>query len=393
MKYKPRDYQIAAAEAALRAFKSQRNANGIIVIPTGGGKSLCIAEIAYRLDEPLLVLQPSVEILKQNFEKLKSYGFDECSMYSASVNRKEISKVTFATIGSIIHKKDKFKVFRYVLIDECHYCNSKGGMYEEFIHDREDRRVVGFTATPYRLGQYYEGGSILKFLTRTRPRIFTDVLYYVQIKDLLSRGYLAQLRYFDVTNLDLTRVKSNSTGADYDEKSLKLEYERSGFNDQLSSLVLRVLHPKSGKPRNGILVFTRFVEESEMLVNRLKLKGYNSAIVTGTTPKKEREDILERFKSGEIKVVANADCLATGFDYPALDTVIMARPTKSLAKYYQIVGRCIRPYEGKDGWFIDMCGNYRQFGKVDDLVIGCPPKSTRWAIYSNGRQLTNIPFS
>ena len=391
MKYQLRDYQQNASNAALRAFNSTGAKNGLLVLPTGAGKSLVIADIASKLNGPLLILQPSKEILEQNFAKLQSYGCWDASIYSASVGRKDINRITFATIGSVMNHMDEFMHFKNVMIDECHGVNSKAGQYKEFIEATE-RRVIGLTATPYRLVSY-RGGSMLKFLTRTKPRIFSDVLYFCQISDLLAKGYLANLRYFDCTKLDMSRVKSNSTGADFDDKSLKEEYKRIGFGDQLSSTTLRVLRPKSGVPRNGVLVFTRFIEEADTLVARLRTVGIRAAIVTGETPKREREEVLEDFKTGRIKVVANVGTLTTGFDYPELDTVILGRPTKSLALYYQMVGRAIRPCKGKDGWIVDLGGTYRRFGNVADLKISLEPMSTaKWCVSSNGKQLTNVFF-
>lgn len=129
------------------------------------------------------------------------------------------------------------------------------------------------------------------------------------------------------------------------------------------------------------------------MTDKLQQKGINSAIVTGETPKKEREAILEKFKDGTIKVVSNVGVLTTGFDYPALDTVILARPTKSLSLYYQMVGRAIRPFKDKDGWIIDLDGSFRSFGKVSDLRIDLEVQgSSRWCIQSLGKQLTNVSF-
>lgn len=352
------------------------------------GKSLVIADIASRLEGPLLVFQPSKEILQQNFAKLQSYGIFDCGCYSASVGCKDINRITFATIGSVMNHMSDFDCFKNIIIDECHYVNSKAGQYKQFI-EAKNRQVVGLTATPYRLDRA-EGGSILKFLTRVRPRIFSKVIYCCQIGELLSKGYLADLHYYDLTTLDLRRVRSNSTGADYDERSLLAEYERSGFYDKLSNTVVKVLQPKSGIPRKGVLVFTAFTREARQLVDKLQSLGVNAAIVTGETPKKEREAILEGFKRREIKVVANVGVLTTGFDYPALDTVVLARPTKSLGLYYQMVGRAIRPFEGKDGWIVDLSGNYSRFGNVADLFISRPPGTTKWAVYSRGTQLTNV---
>lgn len=352
------------------------------------GKSLVIADIASRLEGPLLVFQPSKEILQQNFAKLQSYGIFDCGCYSASVGCKDINRITFATIRSVMNHMSDFDCFKNIIIDECHYVNSKAGQYKKFI-EAKNRQVVGLTATPYRLDRT-EGGSILKFLTRVRPRIFSKVIYCCQIGELLSKGYLADLHYYDLTALDLRRVRSNSIGADYDERSLLAEYERCGFYDKLSNTVVKVLQPKSGIPRKGVLVFTAFTKEARQLVDKLQSIGVNSAIVTGETPKKEREAILEGFKRREIKVVANVGVLTTGFDYPALDTVVLARPTKSLGLYYQMVGRAIRPFDGKDGWIVDLSGNYSRFGNVADLFISRPPGTTKWAVYSRGTQLTNV---
>ena len=102
--------------------------------------------------------------------------------------------------------------------------------------------------------------------------------------------------------------------------------------------------------------------------------------------------ILRKFKAGEIPVVANVGVLTTGFDYPELDTVVMARPTMSLALYYQIVGRCIRPHPSKEAaWFIDLCGNVKRFGEVKDLRL-VDGGNGKWAVWSKGRQLTNVYF-
>ena len=391
MQYVLRSYQKLASDAAVEAFNSPKNKNGLLILPTGAGKSLVIADIASRLDGPLLVFQPSKEILEQNYAKLQNYGCWDASIYSASVGYKDINRITFATIGSVMNHMEDFAHFKNVLIDECHYVNSKAGQYKQFIEAAE-RRVVGLTATPYRLGKGPEGTSMLKFLTRTIPRVFSSVLYYCQVSELLAKGYLAELSYYDITTINLENVRSNSTGADYDEKSLKEEYERSGFYDKLTTTTLRVLKPKSGIPRKGVLVFTRFIKEAEELVEKLGVKNIRAAIVTGETPKREREQTLKEFQAGKIKVVANVGTLTTGFDYPALDTIILGRPTKSLSLYYQMVGRAIRPFEGKQGWIIDLGGSYRRFGAVSDLRIECPPNSSKWVVKSRGRQLTNIPF-
>ena len=389
MTYKLRDYQQKASDAAVSFFNDRRNRrNAIMVLPTGSGKSLVIADIASRLDGCTLVFQPSKEILEQNYRKLLSYGVLDCSVYSASFGQKDINRITFATIGSVKSHPELFSHFRNVIVDECHLVNPKEGMYRDFFRAVKCR-VLGLTATPYRLSSSRDFGSELKFITRTRPCVFSEVIYQVQVSTLLDLGYLARLNYYPMSpsGWDESRLRKNSTGADYTDKSVVAEYERVDFYDYLVSIVLRLLRPKTGK-RKGILVFTRFLKEAE----RLTMSIPGTAIVSGDTPKKERERILEAFKAGEVQVVANVGVLTTGFDYPELDTVVMARPTMSLALWYQIVGRAIRPHPSKEaGWIVDLCGNVRRFGEVKDLRLE-DTGNGRWAVFSNGRQLTNVRF-
>ena len=389
MSYILRDYQQQASDSAVTFFNNKtKKTNAIMVLPTGSGKSLIIADIAARLDGHTLVFQPSKEILEQNFKKLCSYGILDCSIYSASFNSKEISRITFATIGSVKSHPELFAHFKNIIVDECHLVNPIEGMYKDFF-DTVKCKVLGLTATPYRLSSSRDFGSMLKFITRTKPHVFSEVIYHVQVSTLLDMGYLSKVNSYPMnpTGWNDLNLKINTTGADYTDKSVQKEYERIDFYSYIVHIVQRLMNPKAGGKRKGILVFTRFLKEAE----RLTMSIPGGVIVSGDTPKKERERILEMFKTGEIPVVANVGVLTTGFDYPELDTVVMARPTMSLAMYYQIVGRCIRPYKGKTAWFVDLCGNINRFGEVSDLHL----KDTgngKWAVFSKGRQLTNVRF-
>ena len=391
MSFVLRDYQQAASDKAVAFFMDKKKKhNAVMVLPTGSGKSLVIADIASRLEGHTLVFQPSKEILEQNFKKLCSYGILDCSIYSASFNSKEINRITFATIGSVKSHPELFSHFKNIIVDECHLVNPKEGMYKSFF-DIVKCKVLGLTATPYRLSSSQGFGSMLKFITRTRPAIFKEVIYHVQVSTLLDMGYLAKLNYYPMNPIgwDELNLKTNSTGADYTDKSVIREYERIDFYGYLVHIVQRLMNPKEGGKRKGILVFTRFLKESE----RLTWSIPGCAIVSGDTPKSTREMILRQFKAGEIPVVANVGVLTTGFDYPELDTIVMARPTMSLAMWYQIVGRAIRPHPSKEyGWVVDLCGNVKRFGEVKDLKLVDPTGRGLWQVNSRGRQLTNVAF-
>lgn len=380
--YRLRPYQQQAADVAVRYFKDRTTtANGIMVLPTGSGKSLVIADIAARLGAPVLVFQPSKEILEQNYAKLCAYDILECAVYSASCNSKAISRITFATIGSVKNHVEEFSHFRYVIVDECHMVNPKEGMYRDFFKAIRCK-IIGLTATPYRLYST-RNGAVLRFITNTSPRVFSRLLFFVQIDYLFGQGYLAKLNYYRIPLIDLSRLRRNSTGADYTDDSVQREYRRVSFNDGVLSIVRRLLRVN----RRGILLFSRFVEEARYISD--SLPGM-AAIVSQNTPKKERERILADFKAGRIKVVTNVGVLTTGFDYPELDTVVLARPTLSLALYYQMVGRAIRPHPSKaEGWIVDLCGNFNRFGRVEDLQLASYKPGT-YCIQNRTRVLTNV---
>ncbi len=392
----------------MRFFSVKSKNHGIEVLPTGSGKSLIIADIAHRLEGDTIVLQPNREILEQNYKKMCSYGVEDCAIFSASFNKKDIGRITFATIGSVANQMDRFAHFQNVIIDECHWVNPKGGQYIDFIK-AADRKVLGLTATPYRLAStsqpvkdekgkvqtdlfgdpVMERGAILRFITRTNPKVFKDVIYLCQVGDLLKRGYLAKLKYYDVTPGCFLQkdIKRNTTGMDFDSDSVVENFQRVNMYSYLVNIVRRL--QKAG--RMSILVFSHSVSEAYALKSAI----VNCECVTGTTPDAERSSILRRFKAGEVQVVVNVGVLTTGFDYPELETVVLGRPTMSLALYYQMVGRAIRPCEGKDAWIVDLCGNFDRFGRVENLWVD-QPKAGMWRVngFVNGhwKQLTNIFF-
>lgn len=386
MSFTPRWYQTEAIDAGVKFLTESRGQNGLQVLPTGSGKSIVIAGTIAKLGAPTLVFQPSKEILAQNAAKYRAYGFG-CGIYSASAGEKRMADVTFATIGSVVRKQHLLERFKYVIVDECHGVNSEAGQYEEVLGNM-GVPVLGMTATPYRLAQgmnptTFQRYSILKFLTRTRPRIFDKVVYHVQNRVLFDEGYLAKLQYYSIKVINRNALQRNSTGADYTDESLRQQY---AMND-MPGKVVKVVRRLFDIGRKNVLVFTRFTEEARYVASQIP----GSAIVTADTPPKERDRVIRGFRDGWIKCVCNVGILTTGFDYPQLEAVVMARPTMSLALWYQIVGRGIRPHPDKEHTMIvDMGGNLEQFGKVEDLTLS---DQGGWHIHgADGRVLTGVPF-
>ena len=146
------------------------------------------------------------------------------------------------------------------------------------------------------------------------------------------------------------------------------------------------MHVLSKKP--NLLIFCALISEAKDVVKRIP----GAVLLTSDTKKEERERILSQFKKGIIKCLINVGVLTTGFDYPQLEAVLMARSTMSLSLYYQIVGRGMRIWPTKpNAWFVDLGGNINLFGKIETMKIQIDSEG-RYAIWNNGRQLTNVPF-
>lgn len=392
MSYTLRPYQQAASDTGWTFLTTPAVAgkeNGVIVIPTGGGKSLVIASLVSRLPGASIVLQPSKELLEQNAEKLMAYGYRP-AIFSASAGQKKIGPLTLATIGSVIRCKDMFRHVKYALVDECHLVNSKvgkndehAGMYDEFFKNIPGLRILGLTATPYRLSNDGFNGSVLKFITRTRPRIFSQVVHVTQNRELVDKGYWAKLEYKIVNSgFREDRLRINSTGADYTDESVRNHFRELNFDDQ----IVRCVHRLEQLNRIRTLIFCRFVEQAKYVVSQIP----GAAMVTGQTPNREREQIVAGFKSGRIPVIANVGVFITGFDYPELSNVILAQPTRSLSRAYQMIGRVVRPHPDKAvAYIVDMVGIVDQFGRMEDLSL-VDGGNGKWHVENNGKQLTNV---
>lgn len=382
--YNLREYQQEAVTDIINYFKKETKP-GIAILPTAAGKSLIIAELIKQMgDPPSLVLQPSKELLEQNYEKYIKQG-GEASLYSASVGVKEIDHITYATPGSIAKIPEEFSHIRFVIIDECHLGTGEGSMIDKFVSSLDPSvKVIGLTATPIKLKNYstFAGNfSQLNILTRMRPKFFSKFAHVTQIQTLYEENFLTPLRY---TTYNFDRSALKIRGSDFDDNSASKALQEQGMIDFAINLIRESL--KRGKKK--ILVFTPTVADSYAL--QKDIPGLE--VVSSQTKKKERTAIVDGFKSGRIKVVSNYGTLTTGFDAPELDLIIMLRPTQSYALYYQMLGRGIRIAPGKTVCdVVDLSGNYKVFGDIKDMVIE-NYEGYGWGMFVKDHLITGIPI-
>ncbi len=385
-----RDYQNDAVDKAVWALDKFDN-NSLVVAPTGSGKSLIVAGIADRLRREILVLQPSKEILAQNKEKLALYvPEEEIGVYSASFNRKDIKKYTFATIQSIYKKPELFEHIGAVLVDECHAVNPRNvqGMFTSFLKAIGKPQMIGLTASPYRLDATYaktQGGDLvattsLKLINRMNPRVWNRIVYNINNRELVDRGYLAPLKYYSRTCIPHLKIPINKANTDFD---------LDAYTELLTPYETQIIDSiaKATQHRKAVLVFCSSLAQAERMSSAL----IGSEWVSGATPNKERDRIIREFKEGKIKAVFNVGVLTTGFDFPELDCIYLLRPTRSLALYYQMLGRGTRIAEGKEDCIVmDYSGTYQTLGKVEDIRLEKGEKL--WELYANGIPQHNKPL-
>lgn len=398
--YKLRDYQNEAVGIAVKKLKSPKtNKPFIIQAATGAGKSLIIAEICHRIDEPILILQPSKEILEQNYAKLISYDpLIDAGIYSASKGRKEIRKFTFATIGSIYKKPEEFEHFKYAIVDECHGVNPKkqDGMLTSFFKAIQCEHIVGLTATPYRIDTLWErlpGGDLkstasLKMINRiSRTPFFKSIAYKIETAELQRDGYLAPIQYYS-DPMDWSELKLNSTEANFTDDS------QEKFGGRIIQRIVQAIE-YSETHHERTLVFCQTIGQAKKAMAHIEDRGINVALVTAETPLKERERLIEEFKAGRIKHMLNMGVFTTGFDVPKLDCVVLARATMSLALYYQMVGRGIRIDPEKADKVLkvyDLVGIVERLGRVETIRVQREAHGFRDEVWTEVGRMDNYPL-
>lgn len=347
-----RPYQVEAKEATIDHFKISKDP-AVIVLPTGAGKSLVIAELARIARGRVLVLAHVKELVDQNFSKYESYGL--CAgIYSAGLSRKDHGhKVIFGSIQSVVNAQDEFfKDFTIVIIDECHRVSMTGTtQYFQVIEKLKTYNpqicILGTTATPYRLGHgwIYEVHGPKKERRTKEERFFKKCIYELSLSFMIKNKYLtppitidAPVACYDFSKLELVDGRYSNSEIEGILKDQK----------RITPVIIENIKEMS-KDRQGVMIFTSSVWHAREILSLLPM---GSAIVTGETPGDERDEIINDFKLKKIKFLVNVSVLTTGFDAPHVDVIAILRPTESVSLYQQIVGRGLRLSENKEDCLI-----------------------------------------
>ncbi|MBN3197530.1 DEAD/DEAH box helicase family protein [Pectobacterium brasiliense] len=359
MSFTLRPYQREAVSATLDYFR-RHTQPAVIVLPTGAGKSLVIAELARLARGRVLVLAHVKELVAQNHAKYCALDL-EADIFAAGLQQRgSQGKVVFGSVQSVARNLDQFDgAFSLLIIDECHrISDDDNSQYQQIIQHLQKTnpqlRLLGLTATPYRLGkgwiyQYHYHGMI----RGDERSLFRDCIYELPLRYMIKHGFLVPPDRLDmpVVQYDFSKLVARSNGL-FSEADLNLELKRQQrITPHIISQVIDY-----AQTRRGVMIFASTVEHAKEIT--ALLPAGQAALVSADTPAAERDALIDAFKQQSLRYLVNVAVLTTGFDAPHVDLIAILRPTESVSLYQQIVGRGLRLYPGKtDCLILDYAGN------------------------------------
>ncbi len=343
-----RPYQSEAIDRVLAA-RDRGVKRQLGVASTGLGKTVVFASLARHLNLPTLILAHRDELIEQAVDKLRVWwpGVDVGVVKAA---RQEWgAQVVVASVQSLHARRLQSlspSRFRLVIVDEVHHARSES--YERILdhfecgpnnHPDHGPLLLGVTATPDR----GDGKGL--------DRVCEEIVFNYDILWGIRSGYLSDLRGVQVLIADLDLSKVKVSHGDYNEGQLGEAMEEANAPEHVVAAWLQ--HASDRRT----LVFMPTVSLAVETAEEFQASGIAAGWVSGALPLDQRRDVLRRFATGEIQVLVNCMVATEGYDNPAVDCVVVARPTKSRALYTQMVGRGTRLFPGKkDALILDVVG-------------------------------------
>lgn len=345
-----RDYQDAAITNTYKALERVKSV--VMVAPTGSGKTVIAAELIRRQpDKTFYFLAPRRELINQSCRKLDDVAVKYGVILAGDKTRLNLySRVQVASIDTLLSRvlrKQRIKLPApdYVIVDEAHVgvTAKRQSLFDLW----PDAKRIGLTATPTLMNG------------RSMGKMYDELIEVSSVKELTEREYLVPARYFSVSKPDLKKVRT--TGGDFNLKDLAEVTNTSKLVGDVVEHWLKHAHDRR------TVVFNVDIEHSAAVAARFILAGIHAEHVDANTDYKERAAIFKRFASGETRVLCNCTLASIGFDLPELDCVVLNRATKSLGLYLQMLGRGLRPADGKsDCLVLDHAGNVHRHGFAAD---------------------------
>ena len=326
---KLRQYQQEAIDAILLTTE-----HGVIKLPTGSGKTVIFTELIHQNENKnFLILTDRRILIEQTLKYLKTDNFK-------LFTRQKLGLKPIETLKEILAQ------FDYLLIDEAHGVNSQQGTYKTIFDNIDPKSlVIGFTATPYRL----DNGKIYGL-----DKLFKRIIYEMSYYDLKDMDYLVELKYFTSKRLGNYFKKIRQT------KGLDSKFEKETIKGVHISAIKELIVKYDVQKA---VIYCISIKHAILIKDLLK---ENCELYHSKMSEKELDSAMNWFRNTEKGYLLNINMLTTGFDYPALENIIVARPTQSRSLWNQMLGRLTRISEGKThGTVYDMVGNGISHGAID----------------------------
>jgi len=337
-------------------IRSQRKGNKNILLQaaTGSGKTVMASAFvnhSIKENQNVLFLAHRRELITQCSNKLTDegvrHGIIMAGERSEFWHNTQVASIDTLRSRSITNKKEALPKADLVIIDEAHRCLSN--TYLKIIQMYKHSQVLGLTATPIRS----DGRGL--------GHIFSDMVQAPSIGELIHQGHLVSCEYYAPTIPDLNGIQTSM--GDYNSTQLANRMDHPKLIGDIVSSWKKIANNKK------TIVFASSVAHSKNLTESFIDIGIKAAHIDGSTDHNERERVLSEFNNGDIKIICNCMVLTEGFDCPPAEVCVLARPTKSLGMYIQMVGRVLRPYEGKEkATIIDHSGAVYTHGFVEDDI-------------------------
>lgn len=352
-----RDYQIAEKKKVFEFLKDNKRV--MLQMPTGTGKTRLFVSIVKDLHNwgvknkkavKVLILAHRRELIDQIDTELGvKYGLAHGIIMSQNAENKKYP-VQVGCVPTMQRRIDDWgdKDFDFIIVDEAHHV--KADSYKQIIKRYPNAKLLGLTATPYRLN-----GAGFK-------KEFDGLILSEPVKWFIDNHYLSDYVYYSIkpdsdTQESIDEINKFGLDGDYAESSMVSVMDTDHVRAQIIDAYLKYAKGKKG------IVYCVNKEHNQHVCERYRELGLKAAAIDCNTPKEEREKLVGRFRRGELQILCNVNIFSEGFDCPDVEFIQLARPTKSLSMYLQQTGRGLRPAQGKEEVIIlDNVGLYNKFG-------------------------------
>ena len=357
-----RPFQQEAINSLRRSLSNGRK-RLVLYSPTGSGKSvICqsLTESALARGKRVAIIANRVQLVKQMAERFEDHGIRYGILQGGNTASIHLP-VVICSINTV--EKRGLPDCDLIIIDEGHAC-AGSKRYRELLFQRNNVPVIALSATPF------SKGMAKPYKELDGEPLFQELVIAATIRELIELEFLVDCEIYAPSEPDLTglRLAKNSFG-EYDYSDKSAEFAAAVDKPQLVGDIVAHWHKLAeGKPT---ICFATSIAHSHHIVAEFNRSGVTAEHIDCYMDEAIKEDIMRRFKNGEFTVLSNCALLAEGFDYPACEVMILARPTKSLIRYIQMCGRVLRPFHGKErGLLLDHSGSVRHLGfPTDDLPL------------------------